>query len=279
MKRICMGVVLYNPNLKMLENIQSFIGDVSKIYIYDNSLNSHQDMFKKIKSSIQIEYMWNGQNDGLSHALNCICKKAFLDQYDYIFTMDQDSIFVSCSIKNMVEFANRIQTPIGIIAPKIQHYFNEKEIDLLKDQPLRKGYKKKKFAITSGSLINLNILDRLGYFEEKFFIEHIDTEYCIRMCNQGYKIIELENAILLQRAGNSQVKKILGKEVHPLYANPIRGYYLFRNHIFILRKYGKSVYQYTAPLYKTIIKTLLFEDHKFNRIYYYIKGALDGVKL
>ena len=43
-------------------------------------------------------------------------------------------------------------------------------------------------AITSGSLMPVEIFDRCGWFEEDLIIDRVDDEYCLRVRSMGYTI-------------------------------------------------------------------------------------------
>lgn len=271
--KFCCGIVLYNPDIQMLNNIKKFEDQVEKIYIYDNSENGLKNKLI-LEEYLKNEYCYIslGENLGLAYALNHICKIAIEDGFDFIFTMDQDSVFDEGAVKKMIEFAEN-NCQYGMIIPKIIPYFNkiirENESGDLSETIV-------KFAITSGSLLNLDAYRMSEKFDDSLFIEHVDVDFCIKLNKIQRKIIRLNYVILFQRAGNSIPKKLLGRTVHPLFANPIRGYYLFRNQKYLKRKYGKELYSYTGKLYKTLIKTILYEDQKGKRIKLYIEGYISG---
>ena len=85
------AVILYNPPENIIENILTYINDIEKLYIFDNS---HQ---KKIiipdKILNKSEYFHSGNNEGIARRLNQAMANAKKDGYDYLLTMDQDSSF------------------------------------------------------------------------------------------------------------------------------------------------------------------------------------------
>lgn len=268
--RYCCVVVLYNPTEKMISNLSQYEEYVEKIYLIDNS-DQQLNLELQNKLIYKCNYSFLDGNKGLAYALNIACQSAVNEGFDYIFTMDQDSVFHEGSITYMKEFMNQYPH-YGMVVPTISPYFD----DGIRNNQSKTKDDDAKFAITSGSLLNLNVYIRVGGFDNSLFIEHIDVDFCIRLYKNGESIRRLGNAILYQRAGNSEPRRILWKEVHPLFASPIRGYYLFRNQKYLKRKYGSEIFDFTGKLYKTIIKTVLFEDKKFFRIGYYIKGYLAG---
>ena len=103
------------------------------------------------------------------------------------------------------------------------------------------------FAITSGSLINVNICQQLGGFDNMLFIDCVDLDYSKKVEIEGYKQIRINSTYLLQQVGNAEKTKIMrvhkdnaGKiSIMPYYRTNhslFRQYYMARNHIIIINK-------------------------------------------
>ena len=167
---------------------------------------------------------------------------------------------------------------IDVIAPEIIPYFGKYENIGLRKRTDQYTAIQTDFVITSGCIMNISSYKSVGGFNKSLFIEYIDTDICIKYKINGKKIVKLGGAFLYQRAGNSIEKKILWKTVHPLCASPERGYYLARNHIWLLRKYRFLFYRFAKPLLFTVIKMLLFEDRKIERIRLFFWGIHDGIR-
>ena len=86
-------VVWYNPDDKMILNIETYINEVEKLYIVDNSDNSNIEKIKLLKENKKIEYIYYGENKGIAYALNIGLKKGLENEAKYLLTMDQDSYF------------------------------------------------------------------------------------------------------------------------------------------------------------------------------------------
>jgi rhamnosyltransferase len=91
--------------------------------------------------------------------------------------------------------------------------------------------------ISSGSLISLKALERIGPFDERFFIEHVDTDWCLRARAAGYELLGVADARLDHRFGEEALRAPLvgGKRGFFLYS-PERNYYLVRNTIALWRR-------------------------------------------
>ena len=279
--RYCGVVVWYNPDIEVVNNISTYITELDKLYIIDNSYEMNMEIVDKIIDNNKIEYISLGGNRGLAYALNKGCNKAIDEGFDYILTMDQDSYFELNSVKLMKEFIKKSNKHYAIIAPNVKSVY----IDELENKKkiaytvLTEGKNKELiWVMTSGSMMCVKDFLEAGKFDEKLFIAHIDIDLGIALNNLGKKIIMLSDVVIYQTFGNSKPKKILWKVVHPSFANPVRTYYLFRNQVYLLKKYGIKNYGIiNVKLYKFIVKIILFEDKKLKKILMAIKGIFHGL--
>lgn len=279
--RYCGVVVWYNPDNDVISNISTYINHLEKLYIIDNSYEDNTMLVNKVIEKSKIEYISLGGNKGLAYALNEGCNKAIDDNFDYILTMDQDSYFESNAVSIMKEFINKSNKHYSIVAPNVKSVYideveNKKKIayTVLNEEKNKEAI----WVMTSGSMMYLKDFEEVGKFDNELFIAHIDIDLGIALYNLDKKIIMLKDAIIYQTFGNSKPKKLLWRVVHPSFANPVRTYYLFRNQVYLLKKYGiKSYNIINVKLYKFIIKIILFEDNKLEKVFMALKGMLDGV--
>jgi rhamnosyltransferase len=264
--KISAVIVLYNPVIEeIILNIRSYLL-VEKIYVIDNSEEKNSHIQKILKEeSCKIEYIANKENLGIAKALNIACQQAIIDGYEWILTMDQDSQFLNFT--HFLSCAKKIihqEKDIAIITPNHSHL----------TMPDTKGcdyIDKKEIVITSGNLVNLQIYQEINGYEEEFFIDMVDYDFCLKILEKNYKILFLSNHYILHELGtiykrkNLITQKVKEKIEHP----PLRIYYNTRNTLYLITKH-KSV-----PFLKTInilfiheiTKIVLYEDQKIKKIY------------
>ncbi len=273
--KYCGVVVLFNPEDDVLLNIASYQDSLSKIYVVDNSEVKNKGLCEKIKLNSKIEYISFDKNMGLAYALNVGCEKAFLDNYDYILTMDQDSRFEIGAVEKIISLINEDKVHYSIVCPNVSSVYVDKSTnqDKIAYTQLSDGERvERNWVMTSGSMMCLKDYKAAGAFDESLFIAHIDIDMGIKLNKLNCKIIQLGDAILYQRFGNSRPKKILWKTVYPSFASPVRTYYLFRNQKYLENKWVGYKSFINVHLYKFVIKIFLFEDKKFEKIKMAIKG-------
>ena len=124
MKAFCAGIVTYNPDIHRLrENISSIIRQVDHIVICDNG-SRNINSIKEIIMSFPIRVIELNENMGIAYALNKICEISIELGYEWVLTLDQDSVSPVNLIKKLAEYANR--NDVAIVSPEIIYRNNEK---------------------------------------------------------------------------------------------------------------------------------------------------------
>ncbi len=262
-------VVLYNPEQNVIANIQSYISQLSKLYVVDNSEVCNNKIIETIKAFNNSKYIFHGENLGIAKALNIGAEEAIKDGFKFLFTFDQDSKATAGMIETMISFlAENDYSSIGILSP-----FQDNKG--YKKPPSKKITKVSNIA-TSGNLLNLNSYKQVGRFIDELFIDYVDIEYCLRLNDRGYKVIRLNEAILKHNLGTIVKRRFLFRKVAVTNHSPLRLYYRTRNRFYVLRKY-----KYKFPLFSTYnflrlfmetLKIVCFESKRKEKMRMMIKG-------
>src|SRR3954467_15747776 len=91
-------VILYNPGEEVVDNIQSYLPYVEKVYVIDNSEKQREELVSKILSLPNVTYLSDGENKGIAVRLNHASIMAIAEGFEWLLTMDQDSYFDKCDI-------------------------------------------------------------------------------------------------------------------------------------------------------------------------------------
>lgn len=101
--KLAVAVILYKPEElgidKVKTNIESYASYSDIIYVVDNSPEeaiSNREIANSIGKCV---YIYNGNKGGIAGAQNKACWQAIKDGYEWLMTMDQDSIFEPEQIK------------------------------------------------------------------------------------------------------------------------------------------------------------------------------------
>ncbi len=193
--RIAGVVVIYNSDESIINNIASYIHQIEKLFIVDNSELPNYTLVNLLKKIPSVIYISNAKNEGIAKALNQGANAAIEQGFDYLLTMDDDTSVPDNMVNEMVSFVERHKgIPIGILAP-------QSVPELVND-----NYKSVFITITSGNLVNLKAFLDCGPFLDELFIDWVDHEYCMRLKRKGYEIIELSYLHIQHRLGNQKNK-------------------------------------------------------------------------
>jgi rhamnosyltransferase len=278
---ICAVIVTFRPPSVVPGNLAKARSQVQGLVVVDNG-SSPEDMAPVLAASRELDFklIEKPANLGLAAALNIGVQWAKSQQYKFVALFDQDSTVTDGFIAAMVrEYeANPLREKIAIVTSR---HLEPETGEWEGPYPAEDGTPL--VAITSGSLMPVDIFDRCGYFEEGLIIDSVDTEYCLRVRSMGYTIALCNQAFLHHSIGAPQMHSFLGlfmaKATHH---SPKRHYYVNRNRLFIIRKYGRQYpgfrYLTARSLVRDIIVTLVVEGDRWNKLVNTLLGLFDGLR-
>ncbi len=262
-------VVLYNPDKDYIDNIKSYIDDIDELYVIDNSPKRN-----KLFEDKKINYIFNNDNLGVAKALNMAAKESIKNGYKWLLTMDQDTKFNSGVMKRMIDYiSNNDCSNTGIVVPWHNTKLDIKKSKDIIDNPLT--------VMTSGNLVNLDIYEKIGGYNEDFFIDGIDIEYCLKLKKNKYNIVRLNDVEIMHDLGDIEYHKFLGKTFLTTNHNYIRRYYISRNYNYIKRDYYDIAPEYCEPLNHLklrLFRIIFFEKDKYRKIRNIFRGIKDYKK-
>ncbi len=229
----------------------------------------------------KIHYRSMNGNVGLAKAIDIGCLFAIKNNFDYVLTMDQDSLYdKGAVIKQKNYLTNHLDC--GLVAPNLKHIYRGKDNirDFTNEIIYPNDVRKVDWVITSGSMFRQNEYKKTGGVDKKLFIGQIDQDYCCKINNKLQKnVIQIGNIFLHQEAGEMEKRKIFIRLVHVANYNPIRYYYVTRNEIYLRRKWGDDWRVYKVDLWKYLVLITLFEKCKIRKYIQIIRGVIDGMKM
>lgn len=266
-------VTLYNPDEEVKNNIKTYLKQLDKLYVIDNTENrANKNILPRSK---KIQYIPNYENLGVATALNIGANMAREEGYGWLLTMDQDSRFNECQLEKMITFLENTSIErIGLISP----WHNIKTGAIRPSQSIEEVIE----VMTSGNIINLRANEEVGGFKDWLFIDSIDIEYGMNLNKNNYKVIRLNDIELEHELGDIEIKHILGRNFVCSNHNYIRRYYIVRN-----INYVYDMYHAEFPEYCNFIKNglkgafrnvVIFEKDKYRKIRNMFRGYRDYKK-
>lgn len=264
-------VALYNPTDKDLRNISTYINELDYCYLMDDSPKNNRKKCQTFinKYSNKICYIHNEQNLGLCASVNKGFKISVKKNADWILVMNPDGTFNNNAINIYREYIeNHDCSQVAIIAP--QYNFDRHP------RVATQGIKKIKYADMSGSLYNAMILKQLNFYDQNTYFYGLDTEYCLRVISNGFKIVECSQAVLNHHPATTKSLTFFGR---PFFKygqdSPERYYYQFRSGLYIHKKYH-NYKQDAFMIYKLLKVIFLFNEKK--QYFYAIRKAIKDAK-
>ena len=257
-------VTLYNPNDNVFNNIQTYIDDIDVLYVVDNSDIVNNNLVNLLRKNAKIQYINFGENKGIAYPLNFILNK--VQDYDFILTMDQDSHFKP----NMM---NKYKTNIALWAGKDNSIgvFAADNTELIHNVK----YQFEQRVMMSGNVLKPGIAQLVGGFNENLFIDEVDHEFCYRLRQFGYKILIFYEVKMEHHLGNIKRHNIWVGNFNTTNHCSIRRYYMARNMLYVMNEYHDVRMKYFNDFIKMLIKIILVENNKLEKIKYIIKGIHD----
>ena len=279
--KVCAGIVLYNPDVKRLTlSIDAIKAQVDRIIIVDNASSNITEL-QRVFSGDHFIWILNDTNLGIAKALNQLVEQADKHGYEWILTLDQDSICGDGFVDKLLAVAvgETPQKKTAMVGPLIMDR-GIADTDAPPGEPLP-DTEDVRLCITSGCLTNVGAVIEAGGFNEWLFIDEVDREMCLRLLQRGYQLIRVNTVRLNHEYGQKTItRRILWKKVVYRYYEPFRVYYQTRNLVYMMRKYGR---EYTPRLFYRWVRLyiafgvkFICEPNRIKRLNAFVKGLKDG---
>lgn len=279
----CAIVVTFHPEESAQHHLTSLIEQFQLIVVVDNgSTPSVQHFLKQLAAEEDnLIVHQNSENVGLATALNIGANIGLSKNATLLHTFDQDSIVDKKYAASMYRFYCELDNKNTICGC---NYWNE-----YKNRPLISKEKcistktgvSAKTVITSGMMLSTDLYQKIGPFEESYFIDSIDHEYCLRTRQQGASVLINPEILFTQTIGVSH-HRASGKVRRASYQHSTnRIYYKSRNSLLTIKKYIGSdplwCIRHFAGLCVELFEIIIYEKLPGRKLKYFGLGVFHGV--
>ncbi len=176
--------------------------------------------------------------------------KAACPEYDYILKLDNDVVLDRDCLVHMIQIAEN-DNQVGIVGGKVLYYSDPHTIwltggklnlwlmrieDRNRGRSIHADGNERAEAVDDlpgcALLIKRHLLDRIGLFDERYFVYADDTDYCLRSRNTGFKNIYNPQANIWHKVSQA-TNRVSGTSI----------YYMARSRILLERKHA-NFWQY-----------------------------------
>jgi rhamnosyltransferase len=274
----CAVMITFRPEASVLDNLAMVRPQVDGLVVVDNGSSSELlASFHAAAQNMRFTLIENGVNLGIAAALNAGVRWGKAHGFQRVVLFDQDSTVTEGFIQAMLaEYESHPQRhKLAIVTPS--------QIDRNTGRTRDHGCAKDGgplVAITSGSLMPMEIFDQCGWFEEGLIIDCVDHEYCLRARSQGYTLAHCRHAVLLVAVGSTTRHQAFGLSVNATHHSAKRRYYITRNRLVMVQRFWRQqpawCYRAIRDVVQETIKLLFVEEERWGKLRNTARGIHDA---
>ena len=271
--KVLATITTYNPDIELLsKNIDAVINQVDKLLVYENDSRNRSEVVELCDKK-GVEIILNDKNYGVAGPLHDGVEYAYTNGYDYIFTLDQDSVISDGMVDKLAKILMTGNKVAMVCGTRVNPDFPE-------PLPPEDWCAPVNAVITSGALGNVKYIMDVGNYIPELFIDAVDNEICYRLRKNGYGVYSC-GVTYLHCIGEPIKCKILFKSFRTLNYAPFRLYYTWRNSYLIFKIYKKdrAIKELRKYINYMKIKIILVESDKIKKLKAISKGKKDSKKL
>ena len=233
-------ITAFEPQGGLVEACRAVVTQADVVVIVDDGSSSSFEVLDACRE-LGAVVVRHAANLGIGAALNTgvveVRRHLDANTENYVLTLDQDSVVPAGYLAALVAAARSAAqsgVTVGMVGPEqatgIRSASARTDGDVVHS----------KEPIQSGLLIPVAAFDALGPFAAELFIDGVDTDFYLRAATRGMAAVVAPGARLEHRLGREHVVRIAGRHVALTYAADFRYYYIARNRIALLRRYGRQ---------------------------------------
>lgn len=242
MKKVSVVILNYRVadlTLECILSVQKSTYENIEIIVVDN--NSEDGIGKRLEKFPEVTFIQSEDNLGYSGGNNLGIKKALANGADYILILNSDAKVEKDAISKLVDLAD--SNAGDILGPKI--LFPDKETiwyaggvfdknNVLgkhrgvdeKDNGQYDRTEETDYVTGAALFVKREVFDKIGLFDEKYFLYYEDSDFCFRARNEGFKIMYTPQAVVYHENAQST-----GLGSH------LQDYYITRNRMLFASKF------------------------------------------
>jgi GT2 family glycosyltransferase len=277
------ALILLNWNTPMhtancISSVKQFCNtDLFDIIVADNG--STDDSLHLLKAQFpDVIYIDNNENLGFAEGNNRALTYSITKGYTYSLVMNTDTLVDEDIVSKLsTHLDNHIET--AAVQPAIYWMHDKGKVwngrghfnkilgsvvfdTKLPDQTSINSYSVADCVTGCCMLLRNSALTKSGLFNKRFFLYYEDVDLSFRLREAGYEVHYLPSCKMYHEAGVSAKVSAPKKEGT---LSPVIHYYVSRNHIWVLRRYGKPVFYPVNILYNGLYYGALL-------IYFVLRG-------
>ncbi|OAJ53992.1 rhamnosyltransferase [Paraburkholderia ginsengiterrae] len=281
-------IILFHPSEEQVARAVAMQSACDRLLVVDNSPLPDARAAAML-SDAGVALLHYGNRHGIAGAFNHGLSALFEQHVDAVTLFDQDSEVPEGYFAVMRDRCASMSGQAFMAGPRIFDENDQRFLPELTTSGLSVGrlqvepgaaLQRCAFLISSGCVISREAFARLGRFDETLFIDHVDTEYCLRalLCNVPLYVVP--SLVLSHRIGARRRHKWGSFELTTMNHAGFRRYYSARNAMQLALQYGLRLPVAVVPNVLTlwqIVQIVLLEQGKLAKLTAIALGVWDGL--
>ena len=268
--KIAIIIITYNSQHTIEKCLRSVLESKDnfekRIYLIDNnSTDNTRDLIIKYEANPNIKITFNRENTGFAGGINQGFELSGDFAPDFYFLLNPDAEVTPDCLSQLIMTAKK-DTSLGLIAPKIidpvtqKSWFDGGRIDWLRFRAVHdKNYASEtQFLTGCALLIRKEVIQKIGNFDENFFLYYEDDDYSLRALKAGFKLKMVGEALCYHSESQSFLHSS-NSSVHSRHPSRSKDYHLTKSAMIFFRKH----YPVWALGYFWLMLWTRFLYHKF----------------
>ena len=278
-------VVTYFPDIKRLSRIvETLVESKLHVVIVDNTGSNIEGGFQDFFLFHNVMLFCSKRNRGIAAAQNFGIKFSLRQNADIILFFDQDSFIDEAFLTSLLEPLKYDE--VCVTSPSIVDlnsgfrypFININALGLVKKSyKVSKSLTKVSIAISSGMAVKSSVFSQVGLFDEDYFIDYVDTDFCLKCRASSIDIYVSPEAVMQHPISDKMTDY---KFMKGFQYEGVRIYYQIRNSFLFYRKdYVPKIFA-IREICSQIIHFVIIGILSRKPIFYYITiflGIKDGI--
>lgn len=265
----------FRPDERVGAAVAAALREADRVVVVDNTPVGEAGFDVQAGADDRVTVLRNDSNLGLAVALNRGIASA--PEAGAYLLLDQDSAIPSGLVERLAARLDHDPT-IGVAGPAPWDFDEQRYLDPrtsgrpeLADLPA---------IITSGMLVRREVVERVGPFREDFFVDNVDQEFCLRVRENGWRVVQDRTVLLAHSLGSTRWHGVGPLRIRATHHPTWRLYWVGRNTAVMIREHWRRepvwALTWSAILLYWAATIVLVEPPRGRRLLEMLHGLDDG---
>lgn len=274
----CAVIVTYRPDDSFPSRLERVRAQFPLVIVVDNG-SQNTAIANGCLGLPKVNVVTNRSNLGIAAALNQGVDVAMLEGYEWVVTLDQDTILAEIMLVTLLDVYHK--SGGGNVMIGSNYWDEHRGRNFIQCADAGIAFQERKTLITSGTLLPLSLFKAIGRFREDYFIDSVDHEFCLRARAHGCRVLISCRPVMRHSIGAHVENASRLRQFMSFNHSPSRKYYIARNTVATV-----ITYLFQEPMWSMrqgwrllsdFASILLFEREKLKKSIAFMVGIEHGI--